>query len=185
MVVTKSGNVKGYDPDDWTWWHETVPVRLRRTLEEGFELVVITNQGRLTTTDGAQAPEAQAFQAKIHAIFETLNLPVAIYAACANDNWRKPRIRAWEHFTDSLGLNRQVDKAASYIVGDAAGRPSDHSDDDRHFAMNLEIGFYTPENTSSKNPLSFGNTSLIPFNTLMLLVPSTACTQIYDRTTKY
>jgi len=171
LVVTKSGNVKGYDPDDWTWWHETVPVRLRRTLEEGFELVVITNQGRLTTTDGAQAPEAQAFQAKIHAIFETLNLPVAIYAACANDNWRKPRIRAWEHFTDSLGLNRQVDKAASYIVGDAAGRPSDHSDDDRHFAMNLEIGFYTPEEYFLKKPPELWQHKFDPFQYLDALGP--------------
>ena len=127
---------------------------------------MITNQGRLTTIDGAQAPGAQAFRAKIHAIFDTLKLPVAIYAACANDNWRKPRVRAWEHFTALLGLNGQIDNAASYMVGDAAGRPSDHSDDDRHFAMNLGIGFYTPEEYFLKQSPELWQHKFDPFHYL-------------------
>lgn len=33
----------------------------------------------------------------------------------------------------------------AYLVGDAAGRESDHSDADIHFCENLNISFFTPE----------------------------------------
>jgi hypothetical protein len=37
------------------------------------------------------------------------------------------------------------DMAKSYFVGDAAGRPDDHSGTDRKWAMNAGLKFYTPE----------------------------------------
>lgn len=37
------------------------------------------------------------------------------------------------------------DMAESYFVGDAAGRPGDHSGTDRKWAMNAGLKFYTPE----------------------------------------
>jgi bifunctional polynucleotide phosphatase/kinase len=43
--------------------------------------------------------------------------------------------------------NIQIDKAASYFVGDAAGRPGDHASTDRKWAMNIGIPFFTPEVT--------------------------------------
>lgn len=41
--------------------------------------------------------------------------------------------------------NASADTAESYFVGDAAGRPNDHSGTDRKWAMNAGIKFYTPE----------------------------------------
>ena len=41
--------------------------------------------------------------------------------------------------------NAFVDMAESYFVGDAAGRPNDHSGTDRKWAMNAGLKFYTPE----------------------------------------
>jgi len=41
--------------------------------------------------------------------------------------------------------NGFVDMAESYFVGDAAGRPNDHSGTDRKWAMNAGLKFYTPE----------------------------------------
>ena len=38
-----------------------------------------------------------------------------------------------------------IDIAESYFVGDAAGRPNDHSGTDRKWAMNAGLKFYTPE----------------------------------------
>jgi bifunctional polynucleotide phosphatase/kinase len=39
-------------------------------------------------------------------------------------------------------VNVDVD---AFLVGDAAGRESDHSDSDRHFCDNLGVSFFTPE----------------------------------------
>lgn len=38
-----------------------------------------------------------------------------------------------------------ADMTEAYFVGDAAGRPDDHSGTDRKWAMNAGLKFYTPE----------------------------------------
>ena len=70
-------------------------------------------------------------------------MPLAVYAACANDAWRKPRVAAWDLLAASAA--GPVDPVASMFVGDAAGRPADHSDADYHFALNVGVAFRTPE----------------------------------------
>lgn len=48
----------------------------------------------------------------------------------------------------SVGLiadNGFEDMTESYFVGDAAGRPDDHSGTDRKWAINAGLKFYTPE----------------------------------------
>lgn len=56
----------------------------------------------------------------------------------------------WEFMLRELGAEAGANEGAvhvdeAYLVGDAAGRKSDHSDSDVHFCENLEIGFFTPE----------------------------------------
>lgn len=46
-------------------------------------------------------------------------------------------------------LMTHSDKEASFFVGDAAGRPSDHASTDRKWALNVGIPFWTPEVRSS------------------------------------
>jgi bifunctional polynucleotide phosphatase/kinase len=143
--VTKSGKFTAADPHDWDWWHSTVPAKLKQISKEGYQIVVFTNQGRLTTRNGNKSPMASLFQTKVESIFRALDVPATIYAACANDEWRKPRTRAWEHYIQTVLSGQDVDLGCSYLVGDAAGRPSDHTDADRHFSMNVGLAFFTPE----------------------------------------
>jgi bifunctional polynucleotide phosphatase/kinase len=42
-------------------------------------------------------------------------------------------------------LQVMLDYNSSFFVGDAAGRPGDHADTDRKWAMNIGISFYTPQ----------------------------------------
>jgi bifunctional polynucleotide phosphatase/kinase len=75
---------------------------------------------------------------------------ITIYAACANDGFRKPRTGMWEYMLRELGMGKEasgggVGVEEAYLVGDAAGRKSDHSDSDVHFCENLRIAFFTPE----------------------------------------
>lgn len=63
-----------------------------------------------------------------------------------NDRYRKPRPGMWEECLSNLGLDaEEVDLDSSYLVGDAAGREGDFSDTDRNWALNIGLGFNTPE----------------------------------------
>jgi bifunctional polynucleotide phosphatase/kinase len=118
---------------------------MQETYDQGCAVKIITNQGRLTDSDGNEAPEAQVFKQKIEHIFDILGIPLTIYAACANDNWRKPRTGIWELLVQEYQQKGQKIDNNSYLVGDAAGRASDHTDADIHYSINLGIGFHTPE----------------------------------------
>lgn len=50
------------------------------------------------------------------------------YAATEDDEYRKPRMGMWREFFDDYDLDVSgVDLSNSIFVGDAAGRPGDHS----------------------------------------------------------
>lgn len=99
------------------------------------------------------------FKAKVEAIAEELGVPFTLYAACANDGYRKPRTGMWDYMCADLGLRsefqinercanrhaREGSETVVFMVGDAAGRENDHSDCDKHFCENLGIPFFTPE----------------------------------------
>jgi bifunctional polynucleotide phosphatase/kinase len=107
---------------------------------------IITNQGRLTDSDGNEVPGVRLFQQKVEQILDMLDVPLIIYAACANDNWRKPRTDIWKLLVqESQQKGQEINESNSYLVGDAAGRASDHTDADLHYSMNIGIRFYTPE----------------------------------------
>jgi bifunctional polynucleotide phosphatase/kinase len=141
------------DADDWIWWNDSVPAKLKEAHEKGYEVVILTNQGRLTDAKGDEAPEAHMFKLKADALLNALDIPIMLYAACANDNYRKPRTAIWELLTEEYNKNdRLVEREYSYLVGDAAGRDKDHADSDRHFCMNVGIGFHTPEEFFLQEP---------------------------------
>lgn len=130
---------------------------MQETHDQGFAIKIITNQGRFTDSDGNEAPEAKLFKQKIEQILDIMDVPLTIYVACANDNWRKPRVGIWKLLVQEYEQKGQeIDENNSYLVGDAAGRASDHTDADLHSSMNLGIRFHTPEdfflNITSETP---------------------------------
>ena len=71
-------------------------------------------------------------------------MPVTAFVAPGKDTFRKPASGMWRALAArSAGL--QLDVAASFFVGDAAGRAGDHSDCDLAFARALQLRFYLPE----------------------------------------
>jgi bifunctional polynucleotide phosphatase/kinase len=133
-----------------------VPMKLRELHREGYQIIIFTNQGRLTNATGGEAPEAQLFKLKLDAVLKDLDVPLTLYAACANDIYRKPRTGMWDQMLKDFGRRIRIED--SYLVGDAAGRVKDHSDSDRHFCMNIGIGFITPEEFFlNKAPLPLGH----------------------------
>ncbi|OAQ28907.1 PNK3P-domain-containing protein [Linnemannia elongata AG-77] len=136
--------------DDWVWWVPGVPAHLQKVADEGYTLVVITNQGGL---DG-NVDKQDEMKLKFEKICGRLKLPMWILISMRKDHNRKPMTGLW-HWLELKFLEDDVaiDLAESYYVGDAAGRvdgwkvgaTKDFNNTDRKFADSLGLPFHTPE----------------------------------------
>ncbi|KAF9190919.1 hypothetical protein BGZ51_008068 [Haplosporangium sp. Z 767] len=136
--------------DDWVWWAPKVPARLKEIADEGYTIVVITNQNGL---DGNAKKQAE-MRLKFEKICSQLQLPMWILISMQKDHYRKPMTGLW-HWLEATFLKDdiQIDRSASYYVGDAAGRHDgwkvgavkDFNNTDRKFAASLDLPFHTPE----------------------------------------
>ncbi|KAF8163100.1 polynucleotide kinase 3 phosphatase-domain-containing protein [Crassisporium funariophilum] len=136
----------------WEWWRSSIPGKLKELHESGYALIIISNQ--------AIKPAAlKVWKEKIPLIGEALkDVPFRLFAATQRDQYRKPMPGMWNEleriFADE-GI--QIDKSASFFVGDAAGRQytqakADFSSTDRKWALNIGLTFYTPEEYFLKLP---------------------------------
>ncbi|KAL2013806.1 hypothetical protein VTN00DRAFT_1331 [Thermoascus crustaceus] len=158
LISTASGNKFARDANDWKWWHAMVPNRIRELNDEGksplysYQVVVLSNQKRISLQSQLKAGRSESkslsnFKEKATAVMRQLDVPMSIYAATQYDEYRKPRMGMWKELLDDydLDVGEGVDLQGSFFVGDAAGRPGDHSCSDRDFAANVGIAFKTPE----------------------------------------
>jgi bifunctional polynucleotide phosphatase/kinase len=150
---TKSGR-PGYavtDISDFVFWSDEVLPTIRKIHGEGrgHRIVLFSNQGGVKgALDGKRA---SVVRARVDALAKHLAVPLDFFCGTqsgpAKDphGYRKPGIGAWAYFAKHLNGGLEIDTKASYYVGDAAGRLSDHSDSDLVFARNVGIEFFTPE----------------------------------------
>ncbi|KAJ6257168.1 [Pyruvate dehydrogenase [acetyl-transferring]]-phosphatase [Drechslerella dactyloides] len=174
LISTKSGKKFGKEADDWKWWHATVPHRLRKAADDGYRLVVFTNQNGLKLDSPKHEKQVKDWKQKLNFIVSALNLPISIYAATSTDGYRKPRTGMFEYCLSELGDGDEasIDLENSVFVGDAAGRKGDFSGSDRKFAQNIGLPFLTPEEyfldekpepyEFDIDPSSFGRSSIPP-----------------------
>lgn len=147
LITSASGATFARSPKDWKWWHASVPSRVRELNSEGYQVVVVSNQKQISLRKGAaESKSYNNFKEKVTAVMNDLDVPLSVYAATESDEYRKPRLGMWREFLDDYDLDVSgVDLKSSYFVGDAAGRPGDHSQVDRGFAVNIGVDFKTPE----------------------------------------
>ncbi|KXL43394.1 MAG: hypothetical protein FE78DRAFT_152389 [Acidomyces sp. 'richmondensis'] len=160
LISTKSGNKFARGADDWKWWHPTVPGRLKQLDSDGYAVIIMSNQAAVSLRCDSKSPKdgmksLNNLKGKVTAILNSLDIPIIMYAATANDIYRKPRTGMWDQMLKdyTLGEADAVDYVQSMFVGDAAGREGgtaagikkDHSCSDRDFAANIGIQFHTPE----------------------------------------
>ncbi|KAF8436933.1 polynucleotide kinase 3 phosphatase-domain-containing protein [Boletus edulis BED1] len=140
MIQWQKNSGKGADALKWAWWRQCVPTKLKALHQDGYAIVVISNQALKTAA-------LENWKKKIPLIANALpDVPFRLFAACAKDGYRKPMPGMWyelerifkEHHVD-------IDKKTTFFVGDAAGRAHDFASTDRKWAMNIGIPFHTPE----------------------------------------
>lgn len=150
LIKTKSGNVFPKKIDDWQIAFPEVPGKLKSLHKIGFKIVIFTNQagiskGKLTIED---------FKQKIGSIQAKLNIPFQVFVSTGKGKYRKPLTGMWDTLCQLKNDGVIVDKARSFYVGDAAGRPEqktpvkrkkDFSCGDRLMAINVGIPFLIPE----------------------------------------
>ncbi|KAJ5709949.1 Polynucleotide kinase 3 phosphatase [Penicillium malachiteum] len=151
LIKTRSGNTFPRSADDWQWWDGSVAAKLGSLHEEGYQVVIFSNQKKISIQKEIKAGKTDSksltmFKEKLTAIMSALNIPMSVYAATQATEYRKPRLGMWREFIDDYDLDViGIDHKESFFVGDAAGRPNDHSATDLGFAINAGLPFKTPE----------------------------------------
>ncbi|XP_035215415.1 bifunctional polynucleotide phosphatase/kinase-like [Stegodyphus dumicola] len=149
IITTKSGKVFPTDMSDWKILYAEVPGKMKKLYEEGYKIVVFTNQKGISR-GRTSAPE---FKKKVERIVQKLGLPIQVLVSTGSGRYRKPNTGMWDYFVQKCNQGITVDVPSCLYVGDAAGRPQnwapkkkkDFSCADRLFALNIGIKFYTPE----------------------------------------
>lgn len=138
LVTPKEGRTFPKEISDWQWMYSDSPKVLRKLYEDGYMIVIFTNQSK---------------QWKIEQIkFVMNNLDVPVFAMAAMDKTdHKPNRKMF----DKLVGDFEIDMDESFFVGDALGRKSDFSDSDKKFAENIGLHCFSPEQL-------FSNKKIIP-----------------------
>jgi bifunctional polynucleotide phosphatase/kinase len=144
LISPSVGNKWSRSASGWRWWHNTIPAKLKELSADGFRIVFLSNQGTVSLKDNPKSLQKDStsllnFKGQLAAILRQLDLPISVYAAAGQDEYRKPRTRMWKAMLEDHGLDgaRMVKLDASFYVGDAAGRDKtpqrarDHACSDR------------------------------------------------------
>lgn len=130
IIKTKSGKKFPKDYEDWIFMYPNIIEKINDLYNNGFNIVIITNQKNLKNID--------EWKQKIINIFTILNINIDIYVSLIDNEYRKPNIGLWTKYINNYTPN-------TFYCGDACGRNNDHSDTDFKFALNLKIEFMSPE----------------------------------------
>lgn len=135
LIRVKSGAKFAKDANDWVLWHDCVPKKIQEAKEQGFRVVIISNQGGIAKG----TTKIDAIKTKIQNFSKFFGIEMSAMFATDEDGYRKPFIGMWKYILDVLNAKTPVSTTESLMVGDAAGRPErggikkDFSDSDRYF----------------------------------------------------
>jgi bifunctional polynucleotide phosphatase/kinase len=128
LVCPKDGKTMPSNVEDWVWLYPNIPDELKRLNEEGFSVVVFTNQSKPWKV------------IQIQYVMQTLQIPIFVVVSSDKCDYKPNPI-----LYDVLIGTAKVDKEQSFFVGDALGRKGDWADSDKVFAQNIGLKCYSPE----------------------------------------
>ncbi|EFN59940.1 hypothetical protein CHLNCDRAFT_133012 [Chlorella variabilis] len=149
--------------NDWKWFNKAVPSVLQELHEDGYQLVIFSNQGGIKGALSGKASEN--VRGRVDNVLAALSkkakkeIPVQVFIATKDDEHRKPGTGMWDFFVQHANAGVAPSKAASFYVGDAAGRPTDinsGASSDKDFAAAIGLQFSLPEDKFGEGELKKG-----------------------------
>ena len=135
LVSPKDGKTFPSHIDDWEWLYHTIPEIVKKYYNDGFMIVIFTNQSKAWKHE------------QIQLVAKTLGIPLSIVVATEKCDYKPNPI-----LFNILVKNNKISKEQSFFVGDAIGRIGDFSDSDKIFAENIGIPCYCPEQVFHVKP---------------------------------
>lgn len=135
MVCPKDMKTFPTTIDDWQWLYSSVPEKIRSFHNDGYMIVIFTNQSKDWKHDQLQL------------VAKTLNIPMFIVIATEKHEY-KPNPLSFKFLVGNE--ENLIDKEASFFVGDALGRKNDFADTDKLFAEAIGIRWISPESMFTK-----------------------------------
>ena len=150
LIRPKSNRVFPKDENDWKFLFGNKIIDKLREISKKYQIVIFTNQKGLSKGKTT----IQQISKKISDIQTKIGIDIDVIISTKNDYYRKPLTGMWRFYKSHR--NTKITRKKSFYVGDAAGRiysnklsnsknKKDHSSDDRYFAYNIGLKFYTPE----------------------------------------
>ena len=128
LVCPKDGKTMPSDVEDWMWMYPNIPEHLKRYNEEGYSVVIFTNQSKPWKVT------------QIQTVAKSLEIPIFIVVASDKCDYKPNPV-----LYDVLVGNSQVDKELSFFVGDALGGKGDWANSDKVFAQNIGFKCQSPQ----------------------------------------
>ncbi|CAK9151709.1 unnamed protein product [Ilex paraguariensis] len=105
--------------------------------------VIFTNESNIERWKNKRQVAVDSKIGRLNSFIEEVKVPIQVFIACgydksngqAEDPFRKPKPGMWRIMQQHFNSGIAVDMNQSFYVGDAAGRPDDHSDADIKFAQ--------------------------------------------------
>ncbi len=138
LVNPKDGKTFPTSIDDWQWMYPNVPEKIQQYYEDGYMIVVFSNQSKKWKCE------------QIQLVMSILNIPLFVVIATEKEDYKPNPIL----FNTPFGQN-EINKEESFFVGDALGRKTDFSDSDKVFAENIGVKCYSPEDIFVNNTETF------------------------------
>jgi len=132
LITTETGKFRKHENDIVIMPNRQLV--LQKYIDNNYTIVIFTNQ--LAKSEKQKLLNYN----RINNAIKLLNLPVMVFMSTAKDEYRKPNTGMWNKMRELLPNLKEA-----FFVGNAAGRPEDHSDSDLKFAKNAGIAFYLPE----------------------------------------
>ncbi|XVF78834.1 hypothetical protein PTKIN_Ptkin14bG0169000 [Pterospermum kingtungense] len=146
-------SVKRIGADAWSLMYSSIPEKLQSLYEEGHKLVIFTNESNIDRWKNKRQVAVDSKIGRLNNFIKQVKVPMQVFIACgigssggkADDPFRKPNPGMWHIMEKHFNSGIPIDMDQSFYVGDAAGRPVDHSDADIKFAQAIGLRFYVPE----------------------------------------